>query len=431
MPAVENAGAGAAGLGRQHLAIAGHAQHRAGHGIEHAFAVRVGDDDAVGIDRRRRIDRKILHIAIGQHHADGFGFLLRRGGGGIGVRDQRAVDDAALAGAGAGAAGKRLQQARRCRPGRRPKTVVADFDGPGALADRNARPASPRNARPACPARRQPAARAQQCAGAQAEQPQRRSAGRNGACGWSRNGGPGIGASLLSFRQKYPANNAGYRDSTPSDRMAAPRSAGKVRLCATHDVGGDCAVYMVRLSGWNPLSNSRYLPGWRSERNQPKNLDARPSPPIRPRFLEMDVILDPRAAREMRLGYGGDGRGFCKMSRRCELTAKGPQVGHKVSHSNIKTKRRFLPNLVQRHLHLGRARPQRAPARLDQRDQERRPQWRPRCVPAQGQGRRAVAPRAGSEARDREEGRQAGAGREGELSLLYLPRPALAGSGAG
>src|SRR3981081_2970010 len=33
------------------------------------------------------------------------------------------------------------------------------------------------------------------------------------------------------------------------------------------------------------------------------------------------------------------------MSRRCELTAKGPPVGHKVSHSNIKTKRRFLPNL--------------------------------------------------------------------------------------
>ena len=51
------------------------------------------------------------------------------------------------------------------------------------------------------------------------------------------------------------------------------------------------------------------------------------------------------------------------MSRRCELTAKGPQAGHKVSHSNIKTKRRFLPNLCQRHLHLGRARPQRAPAR--------------------------------------------------------------------
>jgi large subunit ribosomal protein L28 len=34
------------------------------------------------------------------------------------------------------------------------------------------------------------------------------------------------------------------------------------------------------------------------------------------------------------------------MSRRCELTLKGPMTGHKVSHSNIKTKRRFLPNLV-------------------------------------------------------------------------------------
>jgi large subunit ribosomal protein L28 len=33
------------------------------------------------------------------------------------------------------------------------------------------------------------------------------------------------------------------------------------------------------------------------------------------------------------------------MSRRCELTGKGPQSGHKVSHSNRKTKRRFLPNL--------------------------------------------------------------------------------------
>ncbi|KIZ48066.1 MULTISPECIES: 50S ribosomal protein L28 [Rhodopseudomonas] len=34
------------------------------------------------------------------------------------------------------------------------------------------------------------------------------------------------------------------------------------------------------------------------------------------------------------------------MSRRCELTAKGVQTGNKVSHSNIKTRRRFLPNLV-------------------------------------------------------------------------------------
>lgn len=34
------------------------------------------------------------------------------------------------------------------------------------------------------------------------------------------------------------------------------------------------------------------------------------------------------------------------MSRRCELTGKSALVGHKVSHSNIKTKRRFLPNLL-------------------------------------------------------------------------------------
>lgn len=33
------------------------------------------------------------------------------------------------------------------------------------------------------------------------------------------------------------------------------------------------------------------------------------------------------------------------MSRRCELTGKGVQSGHNVSHSNIKTNRRWLPNL--------------------------------------------------------------------------------------
>ena len=33
------------------------------------------------------------------------------------------------------------------------------------------------------------------------------------------------------------------------------------------------------------------------------------------------------------------------MSRRCELTGTGPIVGNIVSHSNTKTKRRYLPNL--------------------------------------------------------------------------------------
>ena len=35
------------------------------------------------------------------------------------------------------------------------------------------------------------------------------------------------------------------------------------------------------------------------------------------------------------------------MSKKCELTGKSPLKGHKVSHSNNKTKRKFLPNLKQ------------------------------------------------------------------------------------
>jgi len=38
-------------------------------------------------------------------------------------------------------------------------------------------------------------------------------------------------------------------------------------------------------------------------------------------------------------------KGFA-MARRCDLTGKGAQVGHTVSHSNRKAKRRFMPNLV-------------------------------------------------------------------------------------
>jgi large subunit ribosomal protein L28 len=36
---------------------------------------------------------------------------------------------------------------------------------------------------------------------------------------------------------------------------------------------------------------------------------------------------------------------MCVMSRVCELTGKGRQVGNNVSHANNKTKRTFLPNL--------------------------------------------------------------------------------------
>ena len=34
------------------------------------------------------------------------------------------------------------------------------------------------------------------------------------------------------------------------------------------------------------------------------------------------------------------------MARVCQITGKAPMVGHNVSHANNKTKRRFLPNLV-------------------------------------------------------------------------------------
>ena len=35
------------------------------------------------------------------------------------------------------------------------------------------------------------------------------------------------------------------------------------------------------------------------------------------------------------------------MSRRCELTGKGPMVGNNVSHAKNRTRRRFLPNLTE------------------------------------------------------------------------------------
>ena len=35
------------------------------------------------------------------------------------------------------------------------------------------------------------------------------------------------------------------------------------------------------------------------------------------------------------------------MSRRCELTGKGPMTGNNVSHAKNRTRRRFLPNLTE------------------------------------------------------------------------------------
>jgi large subunit ribosomal protein L28 len=40
------------------------------------------------------------------------------------------------------------------------------------------------------------------------------------------------------------------------------------------------------------------------------------------------------------------------MSRVCQLTGKKPMVGNRVSHSNVKTKRRFLPNLFTKRFYI-------------------------------------------------------------------------------
>jgi large subunit ribosomal protein L28 len=39
------------------------------------------------------------------------------------------------------------------------------------------------------------------------------------------------------------------------------------------------------------------------------------------------------------------------MSRVCELTGKSPMTGNNVSHSQVHTKRRFLPNLQSKSMH--------------------------------------------------------------------------------
>lgn len=40
------------------------------------------------------------------------------------------------------------------------------------------------------------------------------------------------------------------------------------------------------------------------------------------------------------------------MARVCEVTGKRPQVGNNVSHSNIKTKRKFYPNLQTKKFYI-------------------------------------------------------------------------------
>ena len=41
------------------------------------------------------------------------------------------------------------------------------------------------------------------------------------------------------------------------------------------------------------------------------------------------------------------------MAKKCEICGKGPQYGHNVSHSKVRTNRRFLPNLQIGRVRIG------------------------------------------------------------------------------
>jgi len=58
--------------------------------------------------------------------------------------------------------------------------------------------------------------------------------------------------------------------------------------------------------------------------------------------VEIDDLIDcPVQLAEINSIYSGR----VAMSKVCQVTGKRPVTGNNVSHSNIKTKRRFLPNL--------------------------------------------------------------------------------------
>lgn len=91
------------------------------------------------------------------------------------------------------------------------------------------------------------------------------------------------------------------------------------------------------------------------------------------------------------------------MSRRCELTGKAVLSGNKVSHSNHKTRTRFLPNLcnvtlisdvLERRI---KFQSRRGGAAL------RRTSRRPRCFSRQGEGWRTFVRRPDDQARNLEE----------------------------
>jgi hypothetical protein len=61
-------------------------------------------------------------------------------------------------------------------------------------------------------------------------------------------GSPGIGAIGCSFRLKYPANNACFRENHANQAFIAFSRLRKAKVSLfneTHDVGADYALYMI------------------------------------------------------------------------------------------------------------------------------------------------------------------------------------------
>jgi large subunit ribosomal protein L28 len=114
------------------------------------------------------------------------------------------------------------------------------------------------------------------------------------------------------------------KDPVLCGRTRGKHPAGRERKSG---VGAECALYVVR--------NARKSPA-------PAALDAK-------RRLPLYV---PRSRQRLIFAPAAPGVRICSkfedvaMSRKCDLTGKKALMGHKVSHSNRKTKRRFLPNLL-------------------------------------------------------------------------------------
>jgi large subunit ribosomal protein L28 len=59
---------------------------------------------------------------------------------------------------------------------------------------------------------------------------------------------------------------------------------------------------------------------------------------------------DERATLVWASGQASIARRGTTMAQRCELCGKGPMSGNNVSHSKVRTRRRFMPNLQRVHV---------------------------------------------------------------------------------